>query len=112
MQPSSPPAPWQRQVLHLVCGVTLPLVPTLRPRHVVTETDPVARALADAAKRWPDQTRPQLLLRLIEEGHRAVAGQQARGVAAQRAAVQRTSGALDGAYGEGYLGELRRDWPA
>lgn len=89
-------------------------MPTTRPRHLITETEHVAQALDDAAKRWPAESgnRAKLLLRLVEEGHRAVLGQQERRLRQRREALARTSGALTGLYGEGYLGELREDWPA
>ncbi|MDQ1744816.1 MAG: hypothetical protein QOE23_3155, partial [Pseudonocardiales bacterium] len=49
-------------------------MPTTRPRHLITETDPVAKALDDAAKRWPEDrdSRAKLLLHLVEEGHHAL----------------------------------------
>lgn len=89
-------------------------MPTTRPRHLITETEQVAQALDDAAKRWPAEreNRARLLLHLLEEGHRAVLGQQERSLRERREAVARTSGALTGLYGAGYLGELREDWPA
>jgi len=88
-------------------------MPTTRRRHLITETEQVAQALDDAAKRWPAEkgNRAKLLLHLVEEGHRAVIGQQDRSLQKRRDAVARTSGALTGVYGEGYLGELREDWP-
>lgn len=89
-------------------------MPTTRPRHVITETEQVARALDDAARRWPADSgnRSKLLLHLLDEGHRAVVGQQESLVRDRRDAVARTSGALTGMYGEGYLSGLREDWPA
>jgi len=89
-------------------------VPTTRPRHLITESEQVARALDDAARRWPAESgnRAKLLLHLVEEGHRAVVGQQESVLRDRRNAVARTSGALTGVYGEGYLNELREDWPA
>src|ERR1019366_8168817 len=53
-------------VLHLSSSVTLVQVPTTRPRHVITETDEIARAIDDAAKRWPEDrnSRARLLLHL------------------------------------------------
>lgn len=80
---------------------------------MVTETERVARALDAAARRWPDErSRTKLLLRLLEEGHRAVEEQHERHRAARRDAVARTGGAATGDYGPGYLAELRADWPA
>jgi hypothetical protein len=80
---------------------------------MITETAQVARALDDAAKRWPEDKddRRRLLLHLVEEGHRAAIEQHDVHVAARRASVTRTGGALTGLYGDGYLAELRQDWP-
>jgi hypothetical protein len=89
-------------------------MPTTRPRHLITETDRVARALDDAAKRWPEDrgSRAKLLLHLLDEGHRALVNEGARRREAHVAAIHRTSGALTGTYDAGYLEQLREDWPA
>ncbi len=89
-------------------------MPTTRPRHLITESDQVAQALDDAARCWPADSgnRAKLLLHLVEEGHRAVVGQQKSEVRERRNAVSRTSGGLTGLYGQEYLNELREDWPA
>ena len=89
-------------------------MPTTRPRHVLTETDQIAQALDDAAKRWPEHrgNRARLLVNLVEAGHQVVVSQLEHDAAAQREAVDRTSGMLTGSYGEGYLAGLRDDWPA
>lgn len=80
---------------------------------MITETDQVAEALDDAAQRWPEEhgNRPRLLLRLLEEGHRAVTGQQRRLGEERRKAVAAASGVATGSYGPGYLADLRADWP-
>lgn len=80
---------------------------------MITETEPVARALDDAADHWPLEggNRAKLLMRLIEEGHQAVIGRQNGDTQRCREAVVRTSGALGGLYGAGYLDKLREDWP-
>ena len=87
-------------------------MPTTRPRHFVTETDELAAALDAAARRWPDLSRPQLLVRLALEGNHAAyqAGEERR----QRrlAAIRQHAGVLTGAYGPDYLPMLRGDWPA
>jgi len=89
-------------------------MPTTRHRHMITESEQVAQALDDAAQRWPADrgNRSKLLLRLVEEGHRAVLDQRGRDVVTQRDAVCRTSGVLTGVFGDGYLTALREDWPA
>lgn len=86
-------------------------MPTARPRHFVTETDDLAVALDEAASRWPDLSRPQLLVRLALEGHQAA--HQAHDDRRRRrlAAVRQNSGSLTGAYGRDYLKNLRAEWP-
>jgi hypothetical protein len=90
------------------------LMPTSRPRHVIPETADVARALDDAARRWPEGSHDprRLLLLLIAEGHHAIVEEHRASVAAERReAALRTGGALTGIYGDGYLTELHQDWP-
>lgn len=80
---------------------------------MITETEQIMRALDDAARHWPADrgNRAKLLTRLVEEGHRAVVRQRDHDAAARRAAIDRTSAALTGAYGDDYLAEIREDWP-
>lgn len=86
-------------------------MPTTRPRHLVTETDDLADALDAAGSRWPGLSRPQLLVRLAIEGHRAA--EQARDERRRRrlAAIREHSGLLTGAYGPDHLQRLREEWP-
>lgn len=86
-------------------------MPTSRPRHLVTETDELATALDAAARRWPGLSRPRLMTRLALEGHRAVEAAAEHRRSQRVAAVRRHAGVAAGSYGEGYLGELREEWP-
>ena len=87
-------------------------MPTTRPRHFVTETNELALALDAAAHRWPELSRPQLLVRLALEGDHAT--QQAHEERHERrlAAVRNHCGILTGCYGPDYLQKLREEWPA
>ncbi|MEX2193953.1 MAG: hypothetical protein WD844_01585 [Thermoleophilaceae bacterium] len=87
-------------------------MPTERRRHSITETEEIARALDDAARRWPGDRgrRSRLLLRLVQAGHEAIGGEREDDAARRREAISRTSGALTGAYPEEYLSRLRDDW--
>ena len=87
-------------------------MPTARQRYQVTETDSLSRALDAAARKWPGEPRSKLLLRLVEAGASSVEEDQESVEGVRRAAVLASSGAYDDAYPEGYLTELREDWPA
>jgi hypothetical protein len=89
-------------------------MPTTKPRHVITETEAVARALDEAARRWPQDrhSRAKLLLHLVEEGHRALLDEHAEQTRKRLEAISRTSGTLTGAYDPDDLAKLREDWPA
>jgi hypothetical protein len=87
-------------------------MPTTRPRHTLTETDQLAAALEEAAKRWPEETSPRrLLVRLVEEGYRALRDERSMLVARRRNAIRRTSGAFTDVYPDDYLAQLRDEWP-
>jgi hypothetical protein len=88
-------------------------MPTTRPRLTITETDDVARALDDAAARWPEiGSRQQLLLRLLKQGHESLRRDRDEDAARRREAIRRTSGSLTGSYAPDHLAALREDWPA
>ena len=86
----------------------------MRPRHMITETTEITEALDAAAEHWPGERneRKRLLVRLIEEGHRALREREEKLKAERIAAVRETGGALTDAYEDGYLEKLRADWPA
>ena len=88
-------------------------MPTDRPRHTITETDDVKRALDDAARRWPEErgARSRLLLRLVGEGHTAIRALGTTEADDRRRALERTAGQLTGVYDGDYLAQLREDWP-
>jgi hypothetical protein len=86
-------------------------MPTARRRYQVTETDEVARALDEAARRWPGEPRSRLLVRLITENGRAIAELNEEEVARRLAAIDRYAGTFAGLYSADYLEELRKDWP-
>ncbi|MDA8038121.1 MAG: hypothetical protein M0Z69_02980 [Actinomycetota bacterium] len=87
-------------------------MPTARPRHQVTETPAVARAIDRAAVRWPGEPRSKLLLRLVGIGSETLEHQDELDMEAHRAAVTASSGAYPDAFPPDYLVELREDWPA
>ncbi|MDR1440785.1 MAG: hypothetical protein LBJ02_00060 [Bifidobacteriaceae bacterium] len=86
-------------------------MPTARPRHQVTETEPVAAALDLAASEWPTEPRSRLVIKLVEEGARSL--KRARAIRGQehQDAVEATAGQFAEFYPSGYLAALRQDWP-
>jgi hypothetical protein len=63
-------------------------VPTVRPRHQITETPAVARALDAAARRWPDEPRSKLLLRLVSTGGAVLEEEESKGRRSRREAIK------------------------
>lgn len=86
-------------------------MPTTRPRHQVTETPDVARALDLAARRWPNEPRSKLLLRLVQAGSDAIEEGHTEEARHRLAAIEATSGKYADAFSDTYLDELREDWP-
>jgi hypothetical protein len=87
-------------------------MPTTRIRHMITETDAVARAIDEAARRWPQERggRAKLLLLLVDEGYRCIRQERDRETQRRRVAIERTSGSLTGMYEPDYLERLRSEW--
>jgi hypothetical protein len=86
-------------------------MPTTRPRYQVTETPSITHALDIAARLWPGEPRSRLLLQLIYAGSAALEQRQGEMVSRRIEAIDASSGKYADAFGDGYLAELRRDWP-
>lgn len=88
-------------------------MPTTRPRHAVTETPEVSKALAAAAQRWPeDRDKPaRLLRRLVQEGYQSISPEVDTLAEKRLAELRRVSGTYTGLFESGYLERLREDWP-
>jgi len=86
-------------------------MPTARPRYQVTETPDVARAIDNAAKRWPHEPRSKLLLRLVDAGGAALAQFDDLAKSKRQQAIDGSSGKYADEFGSDYLAELRHDWP-
>ncbi|GAA3618876.1 hypothetical protein GCM10022199_24210 [Marihabitans asiaticum] len=85
-------------------------MPTTRPRHQITETPAVARALDLAAQRWPGESRGQLLVHLVHEGSKVLGEEMNDGAARRARAVELTSAKYVDLFDEDYLQDLRKDW--
>lgn len=86
-------------------------MPTVRPRHQITETPAVAYAIDLAAQRWPGESRSNLLRRLVDAGGCTLKQDEHQVDVVRRQAVMASSGKYAEAFGSGYLAELRQDWP-
>ena len=89
-------------------------MPTLRTRHMITETDQLANALDHAATVYPDlrDERAELLRRLIERGIQSLESEYNEAIEARRKAILEVAGSMSGVWPENYLEELRAEWPA
>jgi hypothetical protein len=83
------------------------VVPTVRPRHLLTETDDIADAIDAAAALYPGESRADVLRHLVQLGADTIAEAQGR----HRCAVRDRAGRHPGLYPAGYLDDLRGDWP-
>ena len=86
-------------------------MPTARPRYQVTETAEVGRLLDMAARRWPDEARSKLLVRLLRAGGAALEREDGDAARHRQEAVRATSGKYDDVFSPTHLTELREDWP-
>jgi len=85
-------------------------MPTTRPRFQITETDDLRAALDAAATRWPEDSRSDLVRRLIFLGATSVETELAERFDDWGTRVDAVSGAFTYAYPDGYLDQLRGDW--
>lgn len=84
-------------------------MPTVRPRHQITETDDIAAALDLAAQQWPDDSRSDLMRRLVLTGARALAESPIERTLEIELALSQLAD-LAQCYPDGYLDRLRDDW--
>lgn len=87
------------------------MVPTVKPRYQITETAEVERALDIAARRWPDEPRSKLLVRLLQAGGAVLEQEDSNALRQRQEAIQATSGKFADVFSPTYLSELREDWP-
>ena len=81
---------------------------------MITESDALARALDEAALLWPEfaNERAELLRRLIDRGIQAVESEFDEKTTKRQKAVLEVAGSMSGLWPEGYLDQLRSEWPA
>ena len=88
-------------------------MPTVRPRHMITETDEIAAAIDEAAQRWPDIAgeRAELLRRLIVSARADDNLNATKRREARLQAIRENAGGFDGAWDDNQLRELQEEWP-
>ena len=86
-------------------------MPTVKPRYQITETAEVGHALDIAARRWPDEPRSKLLVRLLQAGSSALEREDHNALRQRQEAIRATSGKFADVFSPTYLSELRADWP-
>ena len=88
-------------------------MPTVRQRHMVTETDELAHALDEAASIWPESKgeRATLLRLIIAEGVRTIESEAQSRKALKFQALDRYAGKFGGVWPEGWRQEVADEWP-
>lgn len=71
----------------------------------------MAHALDIAARRWPSEPRPKLLLRLLHAGGAVLEQGRSEEIRSRVEAIDASSGKYADAFSGDYLTELRQDWP-
>ena len=77
----------------------------------VTVTEEVAAALALARQRWPQSSKSELMARLAVIARSAMEDEAAQRRAIRRRAIDQAKGSFRDTYPDGYLDDLRADWP-
>jgi hypothetical protein len=88
-------------------------MPTVRQRHMITETIEIERAIKSAARAWPEiaDERAELLRRLIEAGATSIEAQNSERIALKRKAIIQNAGGFSGMWPDNWREELRNEWP-
>ena len=89
-------------------------MPTARQRHMITETEQLARALEEAATIWPEyrNKRAELLRQIIDQGSEVVHSLAEKKVQKRLNAIENISGAYTDIWPDNWREETRQEWPA
>ncbi|MXS75738.1 hypothetical protein CSIV_08925 [Microbacterium sp. CSI-V] len=86
-------------------------MPTTRTRTQVTHTPEIEEALRIARRRWPGENPSVLLTHLVLEGARTIEALEPTLTASRRRHLDALIADFAGIYPEGYLDDLRTEWP-
>jgi hypothetical protein len=84
-------------------------MPTVRPRHQLTETDDIAAALDIGCRAWPQESRAEVMRRLVLFGAERIAESPVERALEIELALKELIACADD-YPPGYLDTLRQDW--
>lgn len=89
-------------------------MPTNRPRHMITESDRLAKALDSAQSLWPEiqGDRGALLRRIIDAGVDVIERDRADQDNLRHTLISGLAGSMAGVWPAGWRDELRDEWPA
>jgi len=88
-------------------------MPTVLPRHTITETPDVKAWLDDASRAWPGDAanRAALLRRLLEVGHREIQAAADEAASRRRRVIEAASGTMPGVWPAGWHDDHKAEWP-
>jgi hypothetical protein len=80
---------------------------------MITETDQLTKALAQAEKIWPELAgqRTLLLRKLLEVGITTIERESAERTSQRLTQIQKLAGSMDGTWPDNWKQELGGDWP-
>ena len=101
-------------MLHYVHRCYTQVMPTNRPRHMITETDRLAGALDTAALLWPEvkSERTALLRKVVEAGIGAIEREHRSREASRRTTITALAGSMSGTWPTQWREDMRDEWPA
>ena len=90
------------------------LMPTTRPRHMITESDELSSALDVAADRWPELAgnRSKLLRKILEVGIDSLASSSETARKSRLEHINKIAGSMSDTWPANWKEELGADWPA
>ena len=88
-------------------------MPTVRSRHMITESEPIAAGLDAAALVWPDaaENRTELLRKVLAEGFKVVESRAATQLQTRLSAIERLIATSAGMWPSDFDKQRKSEWP-
>lgn len=89
-------------------------MPTARQRHMITETEELARTLEEAAAIWPEyrNKRTELLRHIIDQGSEVVHSRAEKKARKRLSALESIQSEYSDLWPENWREEMLKEWPA